>query len=416
MLKVQAGGPVGAAVYDPAVCIDPGGLVGVEAILTNPNMATLAGSFTATLLPGLTPVAGSCVASVNPGGCTIAGNQIQWNGMLNGGQSVSIIYRVQIAGNVAQGAELCIDNAGNVGGATANLRYCFRVNCPGAAPRVSDQKPGSVLAFPYYTSSIGAGSDTRMTITHTGGGTGLNYVHLFLIDGSTCQAGDFFLCLTPGASFSFRAADYDPGITGYALAVAVNAQGIPIRNNSLIGNAFVNTMQFADTYGAESFAANSDAVAILGSGTARLLFDHLGYDAVPNQFAAELQSPFDAPEQLVVTASMNGDLNSSQLSGATQIGTGLVINGNEKPSSSFVNWLGGGCQARGLVNLGSPRVVGGMSTIIPRGQTGTILFNVGGAVGLSLTSRTATWSGIRTLHKTRVAARSITIPVFMPNC
>jgi uncharacterized repeat protein (TIGR01451 family) len=417
VLKVQAGGPVGAAIADPAICLDPGGLVGVEATLTNPNNAALASSFTATLPAGvLTPVAGSCVASVNPGGCTIAGNQIQWNGVLNPGQTVSIIYRAQIAANVAPGAQICIDNQGIVGGVAANLQYCFRVICPGAAPRVSDQKPGSVLVFPYYTSTIGGGSDTRMTITHTGGGTGLNYVHLFLIDGASCQAGDFFLCLTPGASFAFRASDYDPGLTGYALAVAVNAQGVPIRNNALIGNAFVNTPQFADTYGAEAFAANSDALALVANGAARMFFDHLGYDGVPNQFAVEVQSPLDAPGQQVVTASLNGDINTSQLNGAAQIGTGLVINGNEKPTSSFVNWVVGGCQITATVNAGSPRVAGGMNTIIPRSQTGTILFNVGGAVGLVMTPRTAPWSGIRTLHKTRIAVRTITIPVFAPTC
>jgi uncharacterized repeat protein (TIGR01451 family) len=417
VLKVQAGGPVGAGIGDPAICLDPGGLVGVEATLTNPNNAALASSFTATLPIGvLTPVAGTCVASVNPGGCTIAGNQIQWNGVLNPGQTVSIIYRAQIAANVAPGAQICIDNQGIVGGVAANLQYCFRVICPGAAPRVSDQKPGSVLVFPYYTSTIGGGADTRLTITHTGGGTGLNYVHLFLIDGASCQAGDFFLCLTPGASFSFTASDYDPGLTGYALAVAVNAQGIPIRNNALIGNAFVNSLQFADTYGAEAFAANSDAVAVVADGAARMFFDHLGYDGVPNQFAVEVQSPLDAPGQQVVTASLNGDINRSQLNGASQIGTGLVINGNEKPTGSFVNWLTGGCQIVATINAGSPRVAGGMNTIIPRSQTGTILLNVGGAVGLVMTPRTAPWNGIRTLHKTRVAVRTITIPVFAPTC
>ncbi len=405
-----------AKVGDPAICFDPGGLVGVEATLTNPNNVALVSSFTATLPPGLTPVAGSCVASVNPGGCTIAGNQIQWNGQLAAGQTVSIIYRAQIAANVAPGAQLCIDNQGIVGGVPVNLQYCFNVVCPGTSARVSDQKPGSVLVFPYYTSTIGGGGDTRITLSHTGGGAGLTYVHLFLIDGASCQAGDFFLCLTPNASFSFRASDYDPGVTGYAIAVAVNAQGIPIRNNALIGNAFVNTPQFADTYGAEAFAANSDAVALVAEGTARLFFDHVGYDGVPNQFAVEVQSPLDAPGQQIVIASLNGDINTSQLNGAAQVGTGLVINGNEKPMSSFVNWVIGGCQITATINAGSPRVAGGMNTIIPRGQTGTILFNVGGAVGLLMTPRNAPWNGIRTLHKTRIVARTITIPVFAPVC
>ncbi len=416
-LTVKAGGrPNGIGLADPAICLDPGGLVGIEATLTNPNNAALPASFTATLPPGLTPVAGSCVASVNPGGCTIVGNQIQWNGNLPANTTVSIIYRAQIAANVAPGAQLCIDNMGVVGGVAANLLYCFNVVCPGTSARVSDQKAGSVLVFPYYTSTIGGASDTRLTISHTGGGTGLTYVHLFLIDGATCQQSDFFLCLTPNVSFSFKASDYDPGLTGYVIAVATNAQGVPIRNNVLIGNAFVNTPQFTDNYGAEAFGANSEAVALVASGTARLFFDNLGYDGVPNQFAVEVQSPLDAAGQQIVTASLNGDLNASQMNGAAQVGTGLIINGNEKPTGSFVSWLTGGCQVSGQITDTTPRVPGGMKAVIPKGQLGTALFNVGGAVGLLLTPRTATWSGIRTLHKTRIVARTITIPVFAPSC
>ena len=408
--------PLTAKIGDPAICLDPGGLVGVEATLTNPNAAPQVSSLTATLPPGLTPVAGSCVASVNPGGCAIVGNQIQWNGTLNVGQTVSVIYRAQIAPNTAVGAQFCIDNQGNVGGVPVNLQYCFNVVCPGASPRVSAQKTGSVLVFPYYTSALGGGSDTRLTISHTGGGTALNYVHLFMIDGATCQASDFYLCLTPNASFSFRTSDYDPGVTGYVLAVAVNAQGIPIRNNAFLGNAFVNTPEFADTYGAEAFAANSEAVALVANDTAQLFFDSIGYDGIPNQFAVEVQSPLDAPNQQLVLASLNGNLTTSQLSGAAQVGTGLVINGNETPTGSFINWLTGGCQVIAQVTATTPRVPSGMSKVIPKGQSGTILFNVGGAVGLVMTPRTTMWSGIRTLHKTRTAVRTITIPVFAPTC
>ena len=60
---------------------------------------------------------------------------------------------------------------------------------------VSDQKAGSVLAFPYYT-SVGT-SDTRLTISNTG-----NYsanVHMFFVDAS-CNQADQYICLTANAS------------------------------------------------------------------------------------------------------------------------------------------------------------------------------------------------------------------------
>ncbi len=308
-LNVQAGGrPNNAGIGDPAVCLDPSGLVGIAATLTNPNNAPLAATFTATLPTGLTAVAGTCVADINPGGCTIVGNQIQWNGMLAANTTVTIIYRARLGAGVGQVATLCIDNTGTVGGVPAALQYCFTVNCPLTNTRVSDQKAGSVVVFPYYTSTIGGGSDTRMTISNISSAASSvanqAYVHLFFIDGTTCQQADLYLCLTPNASFSFKASEYDPGNTGYVIAVAVDNQGLPVNNNVLIGNAFVNTPTLADNYGAESFWANAFSTGLYtqSGNTATLYFDHVGYDAVPKQFAVEIQSPLDAAGQQVVTA------------------------------------------------------------------------------------------------------------------
>ena len=297
-----------------------------------------------------------------------------------------------------------------------------------STPRVSDTKAGSVLVFPYYTSTIGGGSDTRITISNLGATTAnlfqaenvvvldpATYVHLFLIDGTTCQQADFFLCLTPNASFSFKTSEYDPGNTGYLLAVAVNNQGVPIRNNGLIGNAFVNTPQFADNYGAEAFWANSATVATVTGNTATLLFDNVGYDAVPKQFAVEIQSPLDAAGQLIVTAGLSGDLTTGQVTGAAQVGTGQAFNEKEV-FASFNGWLTGTCQARATISTASPRVPNGLGNLIKTGQAGSLKFNVGGAAGLLLTPRTATWKGIRTLHKTQTVATTLTIPIFIPVC
>ncbi|HEX4946309.1 MAG TPA: choice-of-anchor Q domain-containing protein, partial [Blastocatellia bacterium] len=411
MLNVQAA--------DPAVCLDPGGLVGVTATVTNPNAFGANASFTATLPVGLTAVAGTCNTDVNPGGCTIAGNggSVTWNGVLNAGQTVTIVYRARIGATVTQGTQLTLNNTANVGGAATNFNAVVTVNCPAIInTRVSDQKAGSVLVFPYYTSTVGGASDTRLTLSHIGTGTGNSFVHLFLIDGASCQQSDLFLCLTPNASFSFKASDYDPGNTGYVIAVAVNAQGVPIQNNVLIGNAFVNTPTVAGNYGAESFWANNTlALATIDGGAATLYFDQVGYDAVPKQFAVEIQSPADAVGQQVVTAGLSGSLVTAQVSGAAQVGVGQAFNEKEV-FASFSAWLTGTCQARGTVSTTTPRVPNGLGTLIKTGQTGTLKFNVGGAVGVLLTPRTANWKGVRTLHKTQTTATTLTIPIFVPVC
>ena len=190
-----------------------------------------------------------------------------------------------------------------------------------------------------------------------------------------------------------------------------------MRNNVLIGNAFVNTPQFADNYGAESFWANAPSAGLYtqSGNTATLYFDHVGYDAVPKQFAVEIQSPLDAAGQQVITASLSGDLTTSSLSGAAQIGTGQAFNEKEV-FGSFNAWLTGTCQARGTVSTASPRVPNGLGNLIKTGQAGSLKFNVGAAVGLLLTPRTATWKGIRSLHKTQTVATTLTIPIFVPVC
>ena len=149
--------------------------------------------------------------------------------------------------------------------------------------------------------------------------------------------------------------------------------------------------------------------------TATLYFDQTGYDAVPKQFAVEIQSPLDAAGQQVVTAGLSGNLASSSMSGAAQVGTGLAFNEKEV-FTSFTAWLTGTCQAKGTISTTSPRVPGGLGNLIKTGQAGTLKFNVGAAVGLLLTPRTATWKGIRTLHKTQTVATTITIPIFIPVC
>ena len=199
--------------------------------------------------------------------------------------------------------------------------------------------------------------------------------------------------------------------------MAVDANGNPVQNNSLVGNAFVIDGEYMDNYGAEAFWANSPVVAVPNAnGTATLFFDGGSYDAVPSQFAVEIQSPLDAAGQKIVTAGLNGNLSTSQLTGAGQSGTGLIYNGNEKPFGSFSAFLSGNCQAIATISTTTPRVPNGMSTMIPKGQVGTMKFNVGGAVGLLMTPRTANWKGIRTLHKTALTVTTLTIPVIRPVC
>ncbi len=405
------------AIGDPFVCLNAGGLVVVTATVTNTNAASVTASFTATLPTTLTGLPGTGLATITPGAFMVTAGSVIWAGTIPANTTVTITYKTQLAAGTPPNQPLCINSEATFNAAqTTKLQECANVMCPTGPVnvQVSDQKAGSLLVFPYYVSQAAEQKDTRLTISNIGEQKAT--IHIFFIDGMSCHQADQFLCLTPNASFSFKASEYDPEATGWLLAVAVDNQGRPVQNNVLIGNAFVQDGLYVDNYGAESFRANSALVATLNNDTATLFFDNASYDAVPNQFAIELQSPADAAGQRVVTVGLSGDLTTSKMSGATQVSTAQVINGNEKPFGSFSAWLLGSCQAQATISTTSPRVPNGMNVMIPSGQVGTMKLNIGAGVGLLLTPRTAAWKGIRTLHKTGLTTTTLTIPVLVPVC
>jgi hypothetical protein len=364
----------------------------------------------------LSGVAGTCISTAGTT-CTITNNNVNVTGLIAANQTVMIDYKVLVANGTPQGTQLCVDSTASFnGGPAAMIQACTNLNCPPAPANVmlSDQKAGSILVYPYYTSNLAQRKDTRITISNVG--AELVYTHVFFIDGASCQPADLFLCLTPNASFSFKASEYDPEMTGWLFVVAVNKDGLPIRHNGLIGNAFVADGEYTDNYGAEAFWAHSNALARVNNGTATLFFDGASYDAVASQFAVELQSPQDAPGQRLITVGLRGDLSEGLMQGAGQVNIGQVFNGNETPFGSFSAFLNGNCQALATITSNAPRVPSGMSGIIPVGQVGTMKFQIGAGVGLLMTPRTAPWRGIRTLHKTALTTSTITIPVFIPVC
>ncbi len=288
----------------------------------------------------------------------------------------------------------------------------FAISC-GSPSTVSDQKAGSFLVYPYYTSDAVTKKDTRITLSNVG--TALTAVHLFFMD-SSCNQADTYVCLTPNASIAIKASEFDPDVKGgWIIATAVNAAGVPTVANNLIGNAFVVDGDYVDNYGAEAFWAFADGVNN-NDGTASVFFGRT-HNSAPNQFAAEIQSPNDAAGQRIVTVGLSGDLTTMSVKGAGQLGIGQLYNGNEKPFGSFSKFLTDGCRAEATIKTDAPRVPLGLGVLIPSGQVGTLKWNSGPSVGLIMTPKTAKWSGIRTLHKTCFAGiTQLKLPVFNPGC
>ena len=286
----------------------------------------------------------------------------------------------------------------------------FGISCQSAPKLPSDQKAGSLVVFPYYDTRQGA--DTRMTLSNVGDKDAT--VHMFFID-KTCAQSDFFICLTPNASFSELVSSLDPENNGHILALAVDKiTGAPVAQNGLIGNEFINTATYSDTFGAESFWANENTPINDADWTATLKFGSV-YDAVPSQLTAEILSPLDSVGQRIYTAGLIGDVNGGSLRGAGMVGIGYIFDQNEKPYS-FSSFLPDGCQSSEIITFTRPRIVRTMEKAIPSGMAATIRMNVGGAVGLLMTPKTNKWKGIRTLHKTAGKSATLNVPVFSPGC
>ena len=284
---------------------------------------------------------------------------------------------------------------------------------------ISDQKAGSALVYPYYTSDSQSKGDTRVTLSNVG--TQTVAVHLFFFDKS-CNQADTFVCLTPNASIAMKASEFDPEVQGgWLLAVAVNAAGRPLGQNlaegsynALIGNAFVNSGNEVGNYGAEAIRDFTTGRVIIG-GVTDPTQDTITFNA-PTQFAVEIQSPVDAAGQKIVTVGLSGSITDMTLKGAGHVGIGQLYNGNEKPFGSFSKLLTDACRAEATITATNPRVPLGLGVLIPSGQVGTMKFNVIRAVGLLITPKNNKWSGIRTLHKTAQAPTTIALPAFIPGC
>lgn len=282
---------------------------------------------------------------------------------------------------------------------------------------ISDQQPGWMLVYPYYTSSSSnAKEDTFITITNASA-TRTASVHLYFMDGKSCAQADMFICLTPNASQSFKAAEMDPDNTGYVIAMVIkdtgNDAGCPdFAGAVLIGNAYVSVPSagLQGNYGAEAFAADNTNTCVLNGNIAELTFK------APNRFAVEVQSPLTIPNQRIVMVGLTGDL-SGAVTGAGQFGAGQMINGNETPSGSFSTWIPEGCQSFASLTSGTPRVPGGPGKIIPAGQVGIIKFNTTASVGLLMVPNNSLGrAGIRNIHKLGTVATKLNTVVFLPGC
>jgi hypothetical protein len=430
----------------PGVCAAAGDIVTVETRFTNTGEGAQgdnAGSeFAAQLPPGLIPLATSCLATT--GDCAIKnGSQFNWNGAAKINETIAITFQAQIQDGVAPDASLCVgaklnyDSDGDgLNNAIAMSSKCLKVDCAPAGPggffpassEASDQRPGSVLIYPFYSSSSTAlqSENTRINITNTDPSRRV-VAHLFFIEGDSSSVADAFLCLTPNQTTSFLTSDLDPNVSGYLVVVAVDERtGCPINFNHLIGDEYVKLSSgHAGNLAAESFAALTGAPLICteGATTVDINLDGISYSAAPRALAIDnIPSAADGNSTLLIIDRVGGSL----ATGVSTIGqiAGLVFDDMERPAS--FEFSTSRRQFRSVISASFPRTSPRISSIIPAGRAGWMKFwrpTDGAIIGCVLnynqnaSTEASAFNQGRNLHKlTLTTEASFSAPVFPPGC
>ena len=388
----------------------PAGLV----IAATPNASTTCGGVVTATAGGntVTLSAGSSIPAGAPGTCTVTVNV---TAALGGS------YLNTLPANALQ-----TSNGNNAAPAIATLTVVPPL--PPVPSPVSDDSPGSVLIFNFYTSSPTAinSQNTRINLTNTNATRGVA-VHLFFVEGNTCSVADAFICLTPNQTASFLASDVDPGVTGFIVAVAVDrVTGCPINFNFLIGDEFVKLASgHAANLGAEAFAALAGGLPVCNaaSTTAVINFDGVSFSPAPRVLALDnIPDRASGNDTMLVVNRVGGNL----LTGASTLGSivGTLFDEGERLFS--FTFFSNTCQFRSSLSNSFPRTTPRFETVIPARSSGWMKLSGGSDIGLlgaalnfnpNAASDHGAFNQGRNLHKlTLTTTASLTIPVFPPTC
>lgn len=288
----------------------------------------------------------------------------------------------------------------------------------------SGQKLGSVLIYPFYTSSAAAPGSTNTRINVTNHNLTLNaFLHLFFVS-NTGSVTDSYICLTPVQTASFLASDIDPGKQGYLVGIAVDTLGRPSNFNFMEGDT-----QFKLASGQQA-SLKAVAVAALNlptfSGpTATLNFDGVAYNRLPRTLAADqLKSTLDGNDTLLMVARIGGTLTPTGGGAALGPLSGSLYNA---AGTAFPFTTGSsGAQLFNQFSDSFPTVTPPFSQIIPAGGAGWLHiaadgdFGIVGAVvnfnGNTATQPRAHTGGHLLRALTLTSAASLTIPLTAPSC
>jgi Lamin Tail Domain len=282
-------------------------------------------------------------------------------------------------------------------------------------PPPSPEPPGTVLVFPFYSSSIAAPSleNTRISLTNTST-VKSTIVHLFFVINQGAGTADRFICLSPNQTVSFLTSEIDPGVAGFVIAVVVDPMsGCPIRYDEVIGIAEIKlASQHRASLPALALALVDSALPVCGQ------VSELRVQG-PRVLSGTVLSSDDGFRELIVVTRIGGSL----LAGSSSIGelAGLVFNDAEEGFSFSLN--ASNRQLREEIDTSFPRTTPRVTSIVSSGRSGWFkLWRVsdGAIAGAQLVfnprQANQAFTGGRNLHQLSSTVATLTLPVFPPTC
>ncbi|MCI0337175.1 MAG: HYR domain-containing protein [Acidobacteria bacterium] len=293
------------------------------------------------------------------------------------------------------------------------------------APRsaAGSTKAGSVLFFHKFISDTGRPNqvNTLLTLTNTNPRDTVS-VRVFFV--SDCVVADRFVTLVANQSHTLLASREVPGKTGYAIAMAVNSQGLPTQFNWLIGSANLrDEWAHEASHNAFAIAKRSAGPLVLNASgrAAEMLFNGADYDRLPKLAAVDHlqnQDPVYQPA-LVTDVAVFSPL--PDLSGLTPNAFKLIATAYDSNGQAFPQETRVSCGIN--ASVGQIFSAPPFNSIIVPDRPGWATFAASGEssalpiLGLSLTDGTSA-----RLHNARVMQTlewldsfSMTVPVKLPD-
>ena len=234
----------------------------------------------------------------------------------------------------------------------------------------SDNRAGSVLVFPLFTSSVSTPNTQNASLSLTNTDATAVQVRVFFVDGTSGAITQQTVALPANGTTTVDATDLAPGLRGYVIAVAADAvTGCPISYNHLIGDVDVKlaTGQMASLSATAVAALYSGTLSGCTTGYGTMHFDGVEYTLLPRVLAVDsVASRADGNDTRLVLDHVGGDLTN----GLTALGAGSGSLFSDT-TTEYPFTFSAPAQLFNTLNNAFPALSGTtFETVVPAGRTG----------------------------------------------